>query len=203
MKKFLYKLQARFLTAFGNIKAFKWPMFLVYDPTTFRMTGEKILRARDILRPGDVVLRGYSMYLDGMFIPGDYSHGAVYVGDDTIVHAVAEGVSRINAVEFCECDRIMILRPKSGQELAVKRANEFVENDVPYDFGFRRGESALYCFELCAECYRELGVKMVEQKALFGLMKKKVFLAESFLENENFERVFEFNPKRGVDFEVR
>ena len=90
MKKFLYKLQASFLTMFGNIKVFRWPFFLVYDPSVFSMTGQKILKVRDILQPGDIILRGFSMYLDGMFVPGDYSHGAIYIGNDTIIHAVAK-----------------------------------------------------------------------------------------------------------------
>lgn len=200
LKKLLYKLNAKFLTAFGNIKVYKWPMFVIYDPTHFLMTGEKILETRDLLKPGDVLLRGYSMYLDGMFVPGDYSHGAIYVGNDTVVHAVAEGVSTINVVDFCECDRICVLRPKCGQEKAVERALDFVENDVPYDFGFKRGTSALYCFELCAECYRELDVKLIDQKGFCGLYRKKVYLARSLLESKDFERIFEYNPKRKTDF---
>ena len=200
MRKLLYKLNAKFLTWFGNIKVFKWPLFLIYDPTHFSMTGEKILHVRDILKPGDVILRGYSMYLDGMFVPGDYSHGAIYVGNDTIVHAVAEGVSKINVVDFCECDRICVLRPTSGPKKAVKKALEFVEKDTPYDFGFKRGASALYCFELCAECYQGLDVRLIEQTALFGLLRKMVYLAKSFLSSKDFDRVFEFNPKRDVDF---
>ena len=200
MKKFWYRLQARFITIFGNIKVFKWPFFMVYDPTVFSMPGSKIIEARELLRSGDIILRGFSMYLDGMFVPGDYSHGAIYVGDDTIVHAVAKGVSTINIVDFCECDRICILRPKSGQEDAIKIALDFMKNDVPYDFGFKRGTSALYCFELCAECYKNLDVKLIKKTALFGLIKKRVFLAESFLNSNDFERIFEFNPKRNTEF---
>lgn len=200
MKKFLYKLNAKFLTWFGNIKIFRWPFFLIYDPTHFSMTGEKILQVRNILKPGDILLRGYSMYLDGMFVPGDYSHGAIYAGNDIVVHAVAEGVSKINVVDFCECDRICVLRPISGQRKAVKKALEFVENDTPYDFGFKRGTSALYCFELCAECYPDLDIRLVKQTAMFGLLRKMVYLATSFLSSGDFDRIFEFNPKRNVDF---
>jgi hypothetical protein len=35
MKKILYKLWTKFLTAFGNVKIFRWPLFLVYDPDDF------------------------------------------------------------------------------------------------------------------------------------------------------------------------
>jgi cell wall-associated NlpC family hydrolase len=57
----------------------------------------------DVIWPGDIVLRGYNHYLDGKFIPDPlkYSHGAIYVGDNTLIHAVAEGVSTVNIVDFC------------------------------------------------------------------------------------------------------
>lgn len=196
-----YELKAKFLTRFGAIKVYKTPMFIVYDPSTYDMTGQKILQVLDVLQPGDVVLRGYRHYLDGMFVPGDYSHGAVYVGDRKIVHAVAAGVSEIDVVEFCMCDRICILRPNRLQASAIKLAKKFAKDNIPYDFSFKRNAAALYCFELCAECYKKFDIKPKTAKAFFGLLKKKnVYLAESLLECPDFTKVFEFNPKRKIDF---
>lgn len=67
-----------------------------------------------ILEPGDIILRGYDNYLDGCFIPDplSFSHGAIYIGNGKIIHAVAEGVSETNVIEFTRCDRIAIFRPK-------------------------------------------------------------------------------------------
>lgn len=42
MKKLIRKIWVRFLEIFGNIKIFKYPMFAVYDPDYFKMTGDKI-----------------------------------------------------------------------------------------------------------------------------------------------------------------
>ena len=200
MKKKLYELQAKFLMWFGNIKLFKWPMFIVYDPSTFKIPGWQILDILQILQPGDVILRGFDAYADGKFIPGDYSHGAVYIGEDNkIIHAVAKGVSEIDAVSFCMCDRICILRPRCGVKNAIAKAKKFAENHVPYDFAYKRNASALYCFELCAECYPKLKIQTKTAKTFFGLLKKKnVYLAESFLESPDFTKVFESNPKRKV-----
>lgn len=196
-----YELKAKFLTKFGCLKVYKTPMFIIYDPSTNEMHGEQILKVLDILQPGDVILRGYRHYLDGMFIPGDYSHGAVYVGDRKIVHAVAAGVSYIDVIDFCMCDRICILRPNKLQTSAIKLAKKLAKDNVPYDFGFKRGTSALYCFELCAECYKKLDIKTKTAKAFFGLLQKKnVYTADSFFENSNFTRIFEYNPKRKIDF---
>ena len=198
MKKLWYKLQSKFLTAFGNIKVFRFPFFFVYDPDSFAVTGKDIFNALDILQPGDILLRGYRHYLDGYFIPGDYSHGAIYIGDNTIIHAVAEGVSEINAIDFMECDRVCILRPAKCQKKAIQIAKKFAKDKIPYDFGFKRGTSSLYCFELAAECYPTLQIDKKKAKVFGGLLRKKepVYLAESFFDSPDFQLVFECNPAK-------
>ena len=192
MRKWLYTLQAKFLTWFGNIKIFKWPLFIVYNPTQFKVTGEQILEILQCLEPGDVVLRKFDSYADSKFIPGEYSHGAVYVGDNKIIHAVAEGVSEIDVVSFCMCDRICVLRPRAGSRNAIAKAKKFAKDKVPYDFAYNHNSSALYCFELCAECYPKLDIKPKVAKALFGLLRKKnVYLAESFTSSPDFKMIFQ------------
>ena len=203
MKKLLYTFVSKFLTWFGDIKVFPRPMFIVRDPEFFKMTGDKIIEVMEILKPGDIILRGYDYYLDGKFIPDKFkfSHGAIYIGDGKIIHAVAEGVSYTNVVEFCECDRIAIFRPKKGQKTAIAKAKKFAKSKVPYDFGFSRGTSAMYCFELCGECYDKLNIPRCTVKKLFGLLKKEdVFLAESFFKSKDMKCVFHYNPKFNIDF---
>lgn len=202
LKFLLYRIKSEALRIFGDVKIFKWPLFAVYDPDAYGMDGDHIQRALKIAKPGDVFLRGYTHYADGYFIPGDYSHGALYVGDGKIIHAVAQGVSEIDAIDFMMCDRIAILRPDSNQEKAVTRAQKFLEDKIPYDYGFVRGVDALYCFELVAESYPEFEIQKKTASILGGLVKKKdpVYLAESMFECPRFKKVFEFNPRRGIDF---
>ena len=57
----------------------------------------------------------------------------------------------------------------------------------------------MYCFELCAEAYPNLDVKRIEVKKFFGLLKKHVYLADSFRKSKDFKIVFEYNPKHNVD----
>lgn len=193
MKKFLYKLWSKFLTAFGNVKIFKWPLFLVYDPDDFQVTGDKVLDIMDTLWPGDIVLRGFNHYLDGKFIPDPlkYSHGAIYIGDNKLIHAVAEGVSEISIVDFCQCDRIAIFRPKKCKSQAIAKAKKFLEDKVPYDFGYERGTSALFCFELCGECYDTLDIPKCTASYFFGLVKREgLFLAASFFKSKDMTCVF-------------
>lgn len=201
MKAFLYRIWSKFLTFFGDIKIFKFPMFIVYDPDYFQMTGEKILEALDVLEPGDIILRGYNYYLDGCFINGDYSHGAVYVGNNTIIHAVAPKVEKINAVEFMECDRIAIYRAKKYKRDAVRLARKFLREETAYDFAFdAKDDGEMFCFELAAKCYPKLDMPTYTIKKIFGLIKKEVYLAKSFDECDGLVKVFEFNPKKNVDF---
>ena len=202
MKKFIYKINQTVLTWFGNVKIFRFPLFLVYDPDLFAVDGAHILKVLEVAKPGDVFLRGYRHYLDGYFVPGDYSHGGLYIGDGKVIHATSIGVNEVNAVDFMECDRILVMRPSGGQEQAIERAKKFLEDKIPYDFGFKRGVSSLYCFELAAEVYPELDIQRKHASILGGLVKKKepVYLYTSFTESKDFTRILEFNPRRDVDF---
>ena len=188
------KLKRILLTIFGDIKVFRWPFWIVYDPDMYGMTGAKIRAVLKIIQPGDIILRGYRHYLDGYFIPGKYSHSGIYVGDDMVVHAVAEGVSSIDILEFLMCDICCILRPKSvvAAESAVKKAIGYI--GTKYDFDFSKGNSSLYCHELTAISFLpHIRVDRYIPKILFGLIKgpHKVFLAQSFLESQDLSIVYE------------
>lgn len=202
MKALLKKAWSKFLTAFGNVKVFSWPMFVVYDPCYFKMTGDKILDVVSLLRPGDVLIRGYDGYLDGAFIKSKraYSHAGVYIGKNEIVHAVAPKVEKTWVVDFCECDRVAVLRPRRGTRKAVAAAKKFLKDGVPYDFFFGRGTSALYCFELARECYPGLAVGTTRVSGPFGIFGKDVVLSDDLFGSKDFRLVFEYNPKYGIDF---
>ena len=178
MKKLLYRLWSGFLTIFGNIRIFKWPMWVVYDPTYFKVTGEYAERIQEIIKPGDVLLRGYDQFLDSYFINGDYSHAGVYVGKGQVVHAVSPHVCKTHLLDFISCDRIAICRPVKYSRAGVKAAKQFFEQKVPYDFNFKSKDvNALYCFELAAECYPKLQIEIFNISKFFGLVRKHVYLS--------------------------
>lgn len=196
---FLYKLWAKFLTAFGNVRISKHIPWLYYDTTEFKVTGEKILEIAMILKPGDIILRGYDSYLDSRFIddPLRFSHAAIYAGETQLIHAVAEGVSYINLIDFCQCDRIAVLRPKKNVKKALNIAKSYI--GTGYDFIFENGNSELYCFELAALSYPDLVLKQFTVRKLL-FIKKTVYLAKSFFDSPDFECVFQYNPKFDIDF---
>lgn len=45
MKKLFHKIWLKFITAFGNLKVFKFPMFIVYDPSFFKIDGVSMMKA--------------------------------------------------------------------------------------------------------------------------------------------------------------
>ena len=186
-------IKAFLLKILGDVKVFRFPCWIVYDPDTFGMTGTMIRDVLNLIRPGDVILRGYRHYLDGYFIPGEYSHSGIYIGDNMIVHAVAEGVSKIDILEFLMCDVCCVMRPisKDAANHAVDKVQSYIGTE--YDFDFSKGDKALYCHELTAiSFYPLVSVERYIPKVLGGLIKGKykVFLAQSFTDSPNFEMVY-------------
>ena len=131
-------LMERFLTMFGDIKVFKWPMFVLYQPRGYRVSGEEISDLLEKIQPGDILVRGFFNYVDGYFIPGYFSHVGLYVGEvdpkdkdgvhetgralgrgaparfrpgkRMVIHAIAEGVLLEDVINFCRCDYMAVLR---------------------------------------------------------------------------------------------
>ena len=113
---------------FGDIKVFRHPMFIAYDPGGYRVTGEDTRELLRRLKPGDILLRKFYGYLDGRFIPGRFTHAAVYCGalteDDRaragaqgfrtgpqiVIHALAPAVVAEDILTFSRCDELAILR---------------------------------------------------------------------------------------------
>jgi hypothetical protein len=122
----------RLLTFFGDLKVYPFPMFFLYDPGSYMVRGEDAREAITLIKPGDIVLRGYRRYIDGYFIPGYFSHAGLYIGEvneqdknqvridrgrelfrtgeQMIIHAMADGVFMEDFLSFCRCDFMVILR---------------------------------------------------------------------------------------------
>jgi len=162
-KRFYEKL----LTWFGDIKYFKAPFFLVYDPSSYAVKGEDTREVIDIIQPGDVVLRAYDHYIDGKFIPGTFSHVGFFYGKSTekdrksagttiddnpgklarvqrdefktgkqmMIHAMADGVFMEDVINFCRCDKMVILRlpekldQSTQYDNAVFKKTEFLPSE--------------------------------------------------------------------------
>lgn len=189
-------IRNKFLTMLGGMKLYPWPMWFIYCPTSFLVKGTDTRLAMKYIRPGDIVLRGYRFYVDGFFIPGEYSHTGIYVGGGQLIHAVTEGVQRIDIIDFLRCDKYIVLRPKSGQKEAIQRLERLIGSS--YDFDFVADNAAYYCHELGAAAYPGLQIDKV-WPTLFGIRIKsagKKYLADSFLKSPDFVRVVSYNGRK-------
>jgi len=202
MQKIWYKIKSKLLTIFGDIKVFKYPMFLIYSPKGFDIKGEDI---EDIINLVDdnntyIILRSYNNYLDGFFIPtgeskcthsGVYSHGRVY-------HSIAEGVRKDSIIEFCKADRIVVLKPIKITDKQQKYVYEHAEKSVskPYDFDFKdKGKGSnlsYYCHEFTVSCFpKTWDIKRLRTSNKIGIKGPEVFVADSFYLSDHFEVVYE------------
>lgn len=183
MKKYLNtekkRWYERFLTFFGDLKYFKAPFFLVYDPSSYKVRGEDVRDLINVIQPGDVLLRAYDNYVDGLFIPGMFSHVGFYygesseamrkaagtiiddnpdklkrvqqdefkVGEQMMIHAMADGVFMEDVINFGRCDKLAVLRlPErlqhtdgSGEQIFYK--TEFLPGEADIRARLEMGES--------------------------------------------------------------
>jgi len=199
MMTFLKKLKTTFLNILGDIKLYPFPFFMVYDPSTFNIKGFHTRQALNRIQTGCIVLRGYKCYADGYFIPGDFSHSGIYVGDGQVIHAVAEGVEYIDLIDFLRCDRFCILKPKDQMLGADAARNAMGYIGKPYDFDFVDGEDAFYCHEMTNACYSSLNLQKHEVR-LFGIKVRPRFTCDTFLECDAFEKIMEVNEDKDIYF---
>lgn len=174
----LKKIQEAFLRTFGDIKVFKWPLFILYDPGSYKVKGEDMRQVIERIEPGDILVRGYDNYLDGFFIPGSFSHAGLYLGPVTdddrrfltpgvngssfktgrqmVIHSMAEGVFMEDILNFCRCDRMAIMRfPREMKAAApvpanVARADHFTPEEQTLSDRLGRGEPVLFAEALPA-----------------------------------------------------
>lgn len=186
-----YEYWSKALTILGDIKISKYPFWFLYQPEEYKIKGDDIRKIISVLKPGDILCHNYNDYLVSKLIPGDYSHGAVYVGDNKLIEAVAEGVRESDIIDFCRCDKVKIFRPVAGQEKAIERVKRWIGKD--YDFKFQSLNDSYYCWELCAEAYKELD----PQKYAIQFMMKEItclgtkYIYDTFDSNMNFRPVLE------------
>ena len=180
--KVLEKIYNGFLNFFGDIKVFKFPMFIVYDPGSYLVKGEDVRQVINLIKPGDILVRGYINYLDGYFIPGFFSHAGLYLGEvketdkvfvnegqdgrfrngeQMVIHSMAEGVFMEDIINFCRCDFMVILRRNPDKE--SETGNKVTFEDVfksalqnlgkDYDFKFDFSDfTKVSCTELVYTC---------------------------------------------------
>ena len=164
MKEKLFNLWKRFLTWFGDI-------YFATQPPLCK--AKQIERMMEVIKTGDVICRGYTYYLDGYFIPGEYTHSGIVINERGMVHSIAEGVGYIHPIDFVkDTDRFVIIRPRyknNNEQQAIERAIWHSDcNNTQYDFTFS-DPNKFYCHEFTVDCLNRAKIYPKTSKITFGI----------------------------------
>ena len=151
------KLSAILIDMFGKMYFFKTPFFFIYDPHVHKVKGQEARYISNVLEPGDILLSKFDGYISSRMIKGFWSHAAIYVGNNTIIHAIGKGVQIEDILDFVRTDHIVVLRLKNVSQdeinTAIEKAFKMAEDKIMYDYDFDSDNEALYCTELVNACY--------------------------------------------------
>ncbi len=193
-----YKLQSEFLKFFAHIKVHPYPFWIIVEPNTYEIKGKSYYEVKGKIQPGDIILRGFKKYLDGYFIPGEFSHAGFYVGgeDEKIIHAMTPDVQYTDLVTFMRADAVAIIRfpdlTADDIKITIERAESKLGSPYDYDFMFEKEDHAKRFFS-CSELvyfimkpYQNItGWGLKETSQLMGLYKSEVFLPDDVIPTEN------------------
>ena len=194
---FYKKLSANILYFFTGI---------IIHPRKNLLSHQDLIKARLILRKGDIALLGNLRETSALFIRGSVTHTALYTGRRRFIHAIGDGVEYVSLHHlFTEYDTMVVLRlPRATnkKKSIIKKAISYAHSQLgkPYDFDFKKGIDKIFCTELINESYRHAGhdtklrtitkVKSFEDKILKYISTATFALRpEQFMES-NFDIVF-------------
>ena len=164
----LYNAKSRILSFVSDIRIYKGG-FILFGDSHYKIKGPETRAILNVIEPGDILLRRYSNYLGSKFIPGYYSHVAIYVGENTVVHMLGSGIVSEDILTFLRCDDICVLRSKNRYEAeqAVINVYKHLEAGVPYDYNFDHDSAErFYCTELIDNCYDYKVKKLLNKRQI-------------------------------------
>ena len=157
------KILTKILNFLSHSHISKYPLFYSYKPNFHKIKGYMMREILDVLEPGDIILRAYDGYLNTILTPGYWGHACIYIGDDTIIHAVGVGVIEEDILDYLRTDHICVMRLKklaihntSMVVDAVEKAKKMAKLGIKYDYEFESDDDQLYCTELINDCYNDI-----------------------------------------------
>lgn len=190
------KTWVKFLKILGRIKIYKYPLWMIYDPKGYKMTDADDKGVLSIVKAGDVLLRGYTDFLDGYLIPGIFSHAGIYIGDGEVIHSMQDGVFQEGITRFMRCDYMAVIRPdlpaKPFKKEAIERAKSMI--GTPYDFfGDFHKHDRVCCTELVQCAYEPFAGQLGMQLKQYRIGDKLIMEAiapDDFLYFSGFKPIF-------------
>ena len=169
-----YTIKSKLLSFFSDIRIYPGGIIVAGD-SHYEVKGPDMravldnIKAGDILlrryshylgsvliQAGDILLRRYSHYLGSVLIQGHFSHAAIYVGDNNVIHMLGEGINKEDILTFMRCDDICILRSDDVKitNTAISKAHGFYAMGIEYDYNFDTDSpDKFYCTEFVDNCF--------------------------------------------------
>jgi len=148
-----YKIKSKLLNFFSDIRIYPGG-FVLFGSSSYHVNGIDMRGVLNNLQPGDVLLRRYSHYLGSVVIKGYFSHAAIYIGDNIVVHMLGDGITREDILTFLRCDDVAILRADQVSATYAKiKADELSTQGILYDYDFVSDDTKLYCTELIDDIF--------------------------------------------------
>ncbi|TWU49648.1 YiiX/YebB-like N1pC/P60 family cysteine hydrolase [Rubripirellula reticaptiva] len=154
-----------------------------------RLPDHVVSAMSNLLKPGDVFVTRKDAAVTNYFLPGFWPHAAMYVGSDSVVESLKDGV-RVRTMDSpLGNDAVALIRPSLETGLidrAILRAHSHVGKPYDFDFDFTRADR-MVCTEVVYRSYEGLGGVKFELKKRAG---RQTLSAEDLLELAVADRFF-------------
>lgn len=180
-----YDIKAKTLSFFSDIRIYPGGIIFAGD-SHYKLKGPQMREVLNLIEPGDVMLRRYSHYLGSVAVKGHFSHAAIYVGDNNVVHMLGDGITREDILTFLRCDDLLLLRARDSvmTNIAINKAQVFLVEGIEYDYNFDiDSPTKFYCTELVDNCF-DYPVKK-------SLHDSKIVLPDDFMTSGYFDTIWE------------
>jgi len=178
-----YNIKRAIVTWFSDIRVYKFGLIL-WGSSYYELKGWHVRKVLELIQPGDIFLRKYDHYLGSILIKGFWSHSAVYIGDNSVLHMLAGGITSEDILTFLRADHIMILRARD-RVMATRiceRAKKLAENYIEYDYDFNSKDTKkLYCTEFVDVCADNL---------ISACTNRKILIPDDFLRCSALEKIW-------------
>ena len=128
-----------------------------------KITGKFYHKVLSSIKPGDIIVTRSRFNIPNLYVPGYYTHAALYMGivdgAPTIIEAAVEGVRLLELSEFLFCkDYAKVLRVNGVEDYEIDKLLMSVSLQIgkPYDWGINSNVEAFYCSELIQWGYEQI-----------------------------------------------
>lgn len=162
------RIQDKILAWFADIRIY-WGGIILFGDSHYKMKGTHVREVMEKLKPGDVLLRRYDHYLGSLLLPGYWSHAAVYVGDNQVIHMLGDGITKEDILTFCRTDDVCILRCADDNRVqeAIGESKRQFNLGVEYDYDFKKTPKKFYCSEFAHYVYKGLNYSKKPGKFIY------------------------------------